>query len=61
MYISDRSDPGSVYIINNDGSEVLQLIGYKGVSDAVVAPDGTLWVSNYLAGKIYFYNSRTFL
>ena len=55
MYISDRNDPGSVHIVNNDGSEVLQLTGYKGVGDAVVAPDGTLWVSDYRGGKIYLY------
>ena len=55
MYISDRSDSGSVHIINNDGSEVLELTGYKGVGDAVVAPDGTLWVSDYSGGKIYLY------
>ena len=55
LYISDQSDSGSVHIINNDGSEVLQLTGYKGVGDAVVAPDGMLWVSDYSGGKIYLY------
>ena len=55
MYISDRNDPGSVHVVSNDGSEVLQLTGYKGVGDAVVAPDGTLWVSDYLGGKIYLH------
>ena len=55
MYISDRSDPGSVHIVNNDGSEVLHLTGYKGVGDAAVAPDGTLWVSDLLGGKLYLY------
>ena len=53
MYISDRNDSVSVHIINNDRSEVLQLTGYKGVAigDTVVAPDGTLWVSDYSGGK----------
>ena len=55
MYMSVRTDPGSVHIINNDGSEVLQLTGYKGVGDAVVAPDGTLWVSDVLGGTIFLY------
>ena len=55
MYISDRSNLGSVHIVNNDGSEVLHLTGYKGVGDAAVAPDGTLWVSDLLGGKIYLY------
>ena len=56
MYMSVRRDPGiGVHIINNDGSEVLQLTGYNGVADAVVAPDGTLWVSDFVGGKIYLY------
>lgn len=63
IYLTDRSTygkkedkKGKVIIMDASGKVLKTIQGhFKGVSDVAVAPDGTLWVVDYLGHRIYQY------
>ena len=45
-----------VYILNSSGTVIKKFQSdAKGASDAVIAPDGTLWVVDFNGNAIYLY------
>ena len=55
IYQPDRTN-GMVYILNSSGTIIKQFqSAAKGASDAVIAPDGTLWVVDFSGNAIYLY------
>ena len=55
IYQPDRTN-GMVYILNSSGTVIKKFqSAAKGASDAVIAPDGTLWVVNFAGNAIYLY------
>ena len=55
IYQPDRSN-GMVYILNSSGTVIKKFqSAAKGATDAVIAPDGTLWVVDYKGSAIYLY------
>ena len=55
IYQPDRTN-GIVYILNSSGTVIKKFQSdAKGASDAVIAPDGTLWVVDFEGNAIYLY------
>ena len=55
IYVPDVKN-GMVYILNSFGTVIKKFqSAAKGASDAVIAPDGTLWVVDYHGNAIYLY------
>ena len=55
MYVCDRSSPGEVYICDKNGKRIKVIKGFKGAGDASIAPDGTLWITDFTGDKVYLY------
>ena len=55
MYVCDRSSPGAVYICDKNGKQIKVIKGFKGAGDAFIAPDGTLWITDFTGNKVYLY------
>ena len=55
MYVCDRNSPGEVYICDKDGREINVIKGFKGAGDVFIAPDGTLWITDYTGNKVYLF------
>ena len=55
IYQPDRTN-GMIYILNSSGTVIKKFqSAAKGASDAVIAPDGTLWVVDFNGNAIYLY------
>ena len=55
MYVADRSSPGEVYICDKNGKQIKVMTGFEGAGDAAIAPDGTLWITDFVGNKVYLY------
>ena len=55
MYVVNRSNPGKVYLCGKNGKPVKIIEGFSGASDVAIAPDGTLWITDYVSNKVYLY------
>ena len=55
MYVCDRYGPGKVHICDKNGKQIKVIKGFKGVSDAFIAPDGTLWITDSPGNTVYLY------
>ena len=55
MYVCDRSSPGEVYICDKNGKQIKVIKGFKGTGDASIAPDGTLWITDYEGNTVYLF------
>ena len=55
IYVPDRSN-GMVYILNSSGDVIKKFqSAAKSPTDAVISPDGTLWVVDHVGNAIYLY------
>ena len=55
IYLPDRSN-GKVYILNSSGDVIKEFQSAAAdACDAVIAPDGTLWVVDFYGNSIYLY------
>lgn len=55
MYVADRSNPGEVYICDKNGKQIKVITGFEGAGDVAIAPDGTLWITDFTGNKVYLY------
>ena len=55
MYVCDRCSPGEVYICDKNGKQIQVIKGFKGAGDAFIAPDGTLWITDYEGNTVYLF------
>ena len=55
MYVADRSSPGEVYICDKNGKQIKVITGFEGAGDSAIAPDGTLWITDFTGNKVYLY------
>ena len=55
IYVADRSNPGEIYLCGKNGKPVKIITGFSGASDVAIAPDGTLWITDYVSHKVYLY------
>ena len=55
MYIVDRSSPSEVYLCSKNGKPMKIIKGFIQVIDVAIAPDGTIWITDYDANKVYLY------
>ena len=55
MYVADRSSSGEVYLCGQNGKPKKIIKGFNGVGDVAIAPDGTLWITEFLSHKVYLY------
>ena len=54
MYVCNRgTDP--VYICDKNGKQIKVIKGFKSAGDASIAPDGTLWITDYYGDTVYLY------
>ena len=55
MYVCDCDGTGEVYICDKNGKQIEVIKGFQGASDAFIAPDGTLWIADYIGNTVYLY------
>ena len=55
MYVRTNGGTGEVYICDKNGKQIKVIKGFKGDGDAFIAPDGTLWITDYYGDKVYLY------
>lgn len=54
MYLTDRG-LGKVHILDKSGKLIKTIHGFKGASDVAIAPDGTVWVVDFVGHRIFLY------
>ena len=55
MYIVDRSNTSEVYLCSQNGKPMKIIKGFTQAIDVAIAPDGTIWITDYGANKVYLY------
>ena len=55
MYAVDRSSPSEVYLCSKNGKPMKIIKGFTEAIDVNIAPDGTMWIADFGANKVYLY------
>ena len=55
MYAVDRSSPSEVYLCSKNGIPMKIIRGFTEAIDVNIAPDGTMWIADIGANKVYLY------
>ena len=55
IYIVDRSSPSEVYLCSKNGKPMKIIKGFTQAIDVTIAPDGTMWIIDTDANKVYLY------
>ena len=55
MHVVDRSSPSEVYLCSKNGKLMKTIKGFTQAPDITIAPDGTMWIADYDANKVYLY------
>ena len=55
MYVVDQFRPGEVYLCGKNGKPMKIIKGFTVAMDVAIAPDGTVWITDYDDDKVYLY------
>ena len=55
IYVADRSSPGEVYLCGKNGKPIKIIKGFTNAGDVAIAPDGTIWITDFSGNKVYLY------
>ena len=55
IYVADRSNTSEVYLYGKNGKPKKIIKGFTGAADVAIAPDGTMWITDFNNHKVYLY------
>ena len=55
IYVADHSSPGEVYLCGKNGKPIKIINGFTDAGDVAIAPDGTIWITDFAGNKVYLY------
>ena len=55
IYVADHSNTSEVYLYGKNGKPKKIIKGFTEAADVVIAPDGTMWITDFNSCKVYLY------
>ena len=55
IYVADHSNTSEVYLYGKNGKPKKIIKGFTGAADVAIAPDGTMWITDFNSHKVYLY------
>ena len=55
IYVADCSNASEVYLYGKNGKPMKIIKGFTGAADVIIAPDGTMWITDFNSHKVYLY------